>query len=368
MDGRADGAFPAARLVLVSTKFNSGSPLGTASPTQVHKGGKVPEASLSVVVPCLNEAEVIRGVHRRLAESLAAVPESVEFVYVDDGSVDATLEALRELHRDDRRVKVVSLSRNFGQEAAQIAGLAAASGDAVVVADADLQDPPEVVYEMLDLWRNGAEVVYGVRTARDGESLFKRWTASVFYRVQRRLARVDMPLNTGNFRLMDRKVVDAVLAMPDRFPFLRGMTPWIGFRHQPAYYRRSAPLKGRKSRWTLWAMCEVAVGAVLSFSLAPVRFVFLAGVLLLLLAPLAVPLAAAAARVLGAGAEWKIMLVALLCVAGVQLLALGVLGEQLARVHHQTMARPLYFVKERIGFEGAREREGTGRNPGGGEP
>lgn len=327
----------------------------------------MPETSLSVVVPCLNEAEVIRGVHRRLAEGLADVPGSVEFVYVDDGSVDATLEALRELHRDDRRVRVVSLSRNFGQEAAQMAGLSAASGDAVVVVDADLQDPPEVVYEMLDLWRNGAEVVYGVRTAREGESVVKRLTASVFYRIQRRLARVDMPLDTGNFRLMDRKVVDAVLAMPDRFPFLRGMTPWTGFRHQPTYYRRSAPLKGRRSRWTLWAMCEVAVGAVLSFSLAPVRFVSLAGVLLLLLAPLAVLLGTAAARLLDPGGEWKIMLAALICVAGVQLLALGILGEQLARVHHETMRRPLYFVRERLGFD-APGPDGEGRKPGGGEP
>ena len=319
----------------------------------------MPGASLSIVVPCFDEADVVRKLHRHLVEGLANVSESVEFVYVDDGSADATLEVLRELHRDDPRVRVVSLSRNFGQEVAQVAGLAAASGDAVVVMDADLQDPPEVVHEMLDLWRNGAEVVYGVRTAREGESAFKRWTASAFYRFQRRLAQVDMPLDAGNFRLMDRRVVNAVVAMREHFPFLRGITPWIGFRHQPAYFKRSPPLKGRKSKWALRGMCEMAVGAVLSFSFAPVRLVFLGGLLLLLLAPLAVLLGDAAARLFDAGGEWKVVLVALLCVAGIQLLALGVLGEQLARVHHQTMRRPLYFVRERIGFDAAKASAGA---------
>lgn len=315
----------------------------------------MPGTSLSVVVPCFNEAEIIREAHRRLAETLANVGESVEFVYVDDGSADATLDVLRELHLEDRRIRVVSLSRNFGQEVAQIAGMEAASGAAVVVIDVDLQDPPEVVHEMLELWRNGADVVYGVRTAREGESVLKRWPAGAFYRLQRRMARVDMPLDTGNFRLMDRRVVDAVLAMSERVPFLRGMTPWAGFRHQPAYFRRSPPLQGRKSKWVPWALFGHAADAILSFSFAPVRFVFLAGALLLLLAALVVPWGDAAAALLGDGGGWKIVLIALLCVVSVQFLALGIMGEQLGRVLQETMARPLYFVRERVGFDGESE-------------
>lgn len=328
-------------------------------------------ASLSVVVPCFNEAEIIREAHRRLAECLAGVPERVEFVYVDDGSTDATLELLRELRGNDDRVRVVSLSRNFGQEIAQFAGLAAASGTVVVVIDADLQDPPEVVHEMLDRWKNGADVVYGVRTGRDGDPLLKRLLSAAFYRVQRFLAPIDMHLNTGNFRLMDRKVVNALLAMPERTPFLRGMTPWIGFRHEPAYFRRQSALMGRKSNHTLRTACKLAADGVLSFSMRPVRFVLVIGVLLLLLGAVAVPLGDVAAGLLGVGraGAWKILLAALLCVGGLQMLALGILGEQLGRVRRETMARPLYFVKERIGFDAEarakaadnREHAGAGR-------
>lgn len=309
--------------------------------------------SLTVVVPCFNEAEIIREAHHSLAESLAAVRESVEFVYVDDGSVDATLDLLRELRRADPRVKVVSLSRNFGQEAAQLAGLAEAGGDAVVVMDADLQDPPEVVHDMLERWRDGADVVYAVRTRREGESMFKRGTAALFYRIQRRLAPVEMPLNAGNFRLMDRRVVDAVLAMPDRVPFLRGMTPWIGFRHEPTYFKRRPPLMARKSRYDLRLVFKTAADGFLSFYATPARFVLLAGMILLVLAVLAVPLGDAAARLLGAGSSggWKVVLVAFLGVAGVQLLAIGLLGEQLGRVQQEVMGRPRYVVKERLGFD-----------------
>ena len=309
-------------------------------------------ASLTVVVPCFNEAEIIREVHRSLVESLATVCESLEFVYVDDGSVDATLDLLRDFCRADSRVKVVSLSRNFGQEAAQIAGLAAASGDAVVVMDADLQDTPEVVHDMLERWRNGADVVYAVRTRREGESMLKRGMAAAFYRVQRRLAPFDMPLNAGNFRLMDRRVVDTVLAMPDRLPFLRGMTPWAGFRHEPTYFRRRPALKARKSKYNLRLSAKVATDAFLSFHATPARFALLTGVLLLALAVLALPLGDAAARMLGGGsAGWKIVLVAFLGVSGVQLLAIGLLGEQLGRVQQEAVGRPLYVVKERLGFD-----------------
>lgn len=309
-------------------------------------------ASLSVVVPCFNEAEIIRETHRRFAESLAGVSEPVEFVYVDDGSVDATLELLRELRDDDDRVRVLSLSRNFGQEIAQFAGLAAASGGAVVVIDADLQDPPEVIREMLDRWKDGADVVYGVRTGRDGDSVFRRFMAGAFYRMQRRLASVDVPVNAGNFRLMDRKVVDALLAMPDHYPFLRAMTPWIGFRHEPVHFRRQTALMGRRSKHSLRTTAELAAG-VLLFSARSARVVFVVGLLLLLLAVAALPLGDAVAGLLGAGAAggWKIVLVAFLCVGGLQLLALGILCEQLGHVQREAMARPLYFVRERIGFD-----------------
>ena len=189
-----------------------------------------------------------------------------EFVYVDDGSRDVTLNLLRELQRADARVRVLALSRNFGHEIAMTAGLKCAAGNAVVIIDADLQDPPEVILEMLERWRRGADVAYGLRTERDSETRFKRWTASAFYRLLNRLADIPIPADTGDFRLMDRKVVAAFLAMPERDRFTRAMVAWTGFRQEPVPYRRAARAAG-ETKYPFGKMLRLAIDGILSFSL-----------------------------------------------------------------------------------------------------
>ena len=319
-----------------------------------------PPALLSVVVPCYNEEPCIEETHRRLVAVLAAIPAlDFELVYVDDGSRDATLDLLRGLGRRDARVRVLALSRNFGQQVASSAGLEHAAGDAVVIMDADLRDPPEVIPDLLDRWRSGVEVAYGVRAGREGETAFKRWSARAFYRVLNRLAEISMPLDAGDFRLLDRKVVDAVLAMPERSRFLRGMVWWTGFRREPVFYRRAARAAG-ETRYPLHRMVRLALDGVLSFSRAPLRLATWLGV-----AVTAAALAGgASAAALGLFTEvrapgWTLLLIAILFLGGAQLLMIGVLGEYLGRIYGEVQQRPLYLVRERLGFA---RRAGDGEN------
>ena len=316
-----------------------------------------PGALLSVVVPCFDEEAVIGETHRRLVATLEAVPDlDFELVYVDDGSLDATLNLLRELQRVDARVRVLALSRNFGHEIAITAGLKCAAGDAVVLIDADLQDPPEVIPEMLERWRRGADVAYGLRTDRDGETRFKRRTAGVFYRLLRRLADTSIPLDTGNFRLMDRAVVDAVLAMPERDRFVRGMVSWTGFRQEPVPYRRAARAAG-ETKYPFGKMLRLAIDGIVSFSLAPLRLATWLGFLASGLA-LAGIVYVLVLRLLTAVwvSGWASLLVAVLFLGGVQLLCLGILGAYLGRIYGEVKRRPLYLVKERLGFPPAGRR------------
>ena len=306
---------------------------------------------LSVVAPCFNEEAVLRETHRRLVATLEAVPDlDFELVYIDDGSRDATLNVLRELQHADARVRVLALSRNFGQQMAVTAGLAEAAGDAVVVIDADLQDPPEVIPQMLDRWREGADVAYGVRTKREGETRFKRWTASAFYRLLACLTDISIPLDTGDFRLMDRTVVNAFLAMPERDRFVRGMVAWLGFRQEPVPYRRAARVAG-ETGWPLRNMLRLATDGLVSFSLLPLRLATWLGLLAAGLALSGIVYAlvlrlCTAVWVSG----WTSLLIAVLFLGGVQLLMLGLLGEYVGRIYGEVKHRPLYLVEERLGF------------------
>src|SRR5260370_6073917 len=226
---------------------------------------------LSVIVPCFNEEAVIRETHKRLSTVLRQLPGlGVEILYVDDGSTDGTVPILEQLQSADQGVRVIRLSRNFGHQTAVTAGLEHASGDCVVIIDADLQDPPEVIAEMVARWRDGYEVVYGVRENRDGETRFKLWTAKAFYRLMNRLSKVKIPLDVGDFRLIDRKVVDALLAMPERDRFLRGMVRWVGFKQIAVFYQRDPRLSGT-SKYPILKMVEFAAYGILSFSFAPLR-------------------------------------------------------------------------------------------------
>ena len=310
-----------------------------------------PPALLSVVVPCFSEEAVVRKTHGRLVAVLEEIPGlDFEIVYVDDGSRDSTLDLLRELQRADRRVRVVALSRNFGHQIAVTAGLQSVVGDVIVVIDADLQDPPEVIPEMLDRWRDGVDIAYGVRTERAGETKFKRWTAFTFYRLIRRLANIPIPLDTGDFRLMDRMAVDAFLAMPERDRWVRGMVAWTGFRQEPVQYKRAARAAG-VTKYPFRKMLRFAVDGILSFSLVPLRLATWLGLFTAGLAMLGV-LYALVVRLFTAiwVSGWALLFIAVLFLGGVQLVMLGILGEYLGRIYGEVKRRPLYLVKERLGF------------------
>jgi dolichol-phosphate mannosyltransferase len=294
--------------------------------------------------------------HRSLVGALETIPEgSCELIYVDDGSRDATLNILRDLQEADPRVRVIALSRNFGHQIAITAGMEHAHGDAVVVIDADLQDPPEIILEMLDRWRQGVDVAYGVRSEREGETAFKLWTAKAFYRFINRLSDVPIPLDTGDFRLIDREVLNALLAMPERDRFVRGMVAWIGFRQEPVYYRRAARLAG-ETKYPLKKLLRLAMDGILSFSLLPLRLAVCMGFAAAGLALLGIIYALVLRLLTDVWVTgWTLLFIGMLFLGGVQLLFLGVMGEYLGRIYGEVKHRPLYLVKERLGFAEAHQ-------------
>jgi dolichol-phosphate mannosyltransferase len=309
---------------------------------------------LSVVIPCFNEELVLRATHERLTQAVSAIEGfEYELIFVDDGSRDRTFEILAELQTHDPHTRVLKLSRNFGHQIAVTAGLEAAQGVVIVVIDADLQDPPEVISEMVDLWRQGNHVVYGSRTTRIGESRFKLMTAKVFYRIINRFSDTSIPVDTGDFRLMDRSVLDVLLAMPERGRFLRGMVSWVGFRQVPLPYERDARHAGR-TKYSLLKMIQFAMDGILSFSVLPLRLAALTGMVAIWLAIGGIVLAVVVRLLrlydLQLGRGWASLFVAVLFMGGVQLLTLGVMGEYLGRIYTEVKRRPLYAVQERLGF------------------
>lgn len=305
---------------------------------------------ISLVVPCFNEEEVILETHRRLKELASAQADyEFEFVFVDDGSCDGTLQHLRDIAVADHRTLVVSFSRNFGHQLAVTAGIDEASGDAVVLIDADLQDPPEVVSEMLLKWRDGYQVVYGVRSDRAGESRFKLWSAHLFYRFLNRLSDTPIPLDTGDFRLMDRSVVNVLRTLTERDRFIRGLVSWVGFRQVALPYRRSERFAGT-TKYPLRKMIRFAGDGIISFSVRPLKIAMLAGVLCAGLACVGI-VWALSVRLLGHAwvPGWTATIIAVLFLGGVQLFCTGILGEYIGRTYMQSKDRPLYIINERIG-------------------
>lgn len=310
-----------------------------------HNAAMVP--NLSIVVPCFNEAEVIEESHRQLTRVLVELGEPYEIVFVDDGSTDATPLLLEQLHQlDGEHVTVGRLSRNFGHQIGVTAGLTLTRGNAVVIIDADLQDPPELIPKMFALWRDGYQVVYGVRETRSGESHFKLLTAKLFYRLLNYFSDVEIPLDTGDFRLIDRRVVQALAQMPERHRLLRGMGSWIGFKQIGLPYRRHARFAGT-TKYPLRRMLILATDGIVGFSIVPLRIVTLIGFL------------AAAAAVLGIVytltvrlftsswvAGWAMSFIGMLFMAGLQMLALGVVGEYIGRIYTESKQRPLFFFQQ----------------------
>lgn len=306
---------------------------------------------ISIIVPCYNEEPVLRETHRRLSAVAAGLsPARCEIIYVDDGSGDRTLEILCQLQAECPDVRVIGLSRNFGHQVAVTAGLESATGDAVVVIDADLQDPPEVIPEMVGRWLDGYDVVYGMRIDRPGETRFKLWTARAFYRVLNRASKIQIPLDVGDFRLMSRRALDALLTMPERDRFLRGMISWVGFRQVAVLYKRAPRLAG-ESKYPLLKMVRFAVDGILSFSFIPLRLATWTGFAAMALALAGIVYALLLRLYTDDWVRgWASIFVAVLFLGGVQLVCIGIIGEYIGRIYGEVKQRPLYFVQERLGF------------------
>ena len=314
------------------------------------------EPLVSVVIPCYDEAEVMRGTLSRLNQMAQSLDSCrFEFIFIDDGSKDDTLEILRQAAQDDGRIRVIGLARNFGQQLAATAGMDASRGDAVVLMDADLQDPPELIGSMVELWRQGFDVVYGTRLTREGESFVKRFTASCFYRVMNRLSEVSIPGQTGDFRLMGRPVVEVLRQMPERHRFIRGMVAWAGFRQTAIAYDRPKRHVG-VTKYPLRKMIRFAADGIFSFSVRPLQLSITLGLMAATLALVGIAYALFMRIFTSTWVEgWTALMIAVLFMGGVQLVSLGILGEYVGRVYSEVKRRPLYVVRERIGFS---EEEG----------
>jgi glycosyltransferase involved in cell wall biosynthesis len=309
--------------------------------------------TLSFVVPIRDEEQVLPELHRRLDAVAGQIDGETEFILVDDGSTDRSREVMSELRDRDERVKLLFLARNFGHQLAISAGLDFASGDAVVIMDGDLQDPPEVVLEMFPLWREGYEVVHATRRHRAGESRLKLWTAHRFYRLINRLSEVDFPLDAGDFRLVDRRVADVVRGMREPDRYLRGMFAWVGFRQTTVAYDRDARYAGKtKNSWP--KMISFAIDGVLGFSVAPLRFILGLGFVISALS-IAMGVVSIIVKLAGSippgGQGWASLTVLVTFLAGVQLIVLGMIGLYVARAYEQGKGRPLYLVARAEGLE-----------------
>ena len=313
---------------------------------------------LSVVIPFLNEAENLPLLYERLSAVLAAQAESFEILFVDDGSTDASAAWVAARAAQDPRVKLLRLSRNFGHQLAITAGMDHADGDAVVIMDADLQDPPEVVPALVARWREGHQIVYAVRSRRGGETWSKRLLAATFYKAFRRMANVDVPLDAGDFRLVDRKVIEALKQVRELHRFVRGLTCWVGFSQSAVSYER-APRHSGVTKYPVWKSMRLAWDAITSFSSTPLRWMTTIG-LLVSLAGLAQAVRVIVDRLLypeSMERGWASVVAIMLFLGGVQLVSLGLIGQYVGRIFEESKKRPLYFVKERLGALPGAERD-----------
>jgi dolichol-phosphate mannosyltransferase len=299
----------------------------------------------SVVAPVYNEEETLPHFYRRVVDVMEGLGEPFELVLVNDGSRDGSYRVMRELHARDPRVRAVDFSRNFGHQVAISAGLDHARGAAVIILDSDLQDPPEVIPELVARWRNGAEVVYAQRRRRPGETRFKLLTAAAFYRLIARITAMDIPRDTGDFRLLDRRVVDTLVTMREHHRFMRGLSVWVGFRQEAVLYDRQERFAG-VTKYPLARMVRFALDAITGFSYVPLQLASTLGFLLAGLSLLGI-LLAAVLRLAGVAIQGQATtLVVVLLLGGIQLIFLGIIGEYLGRIYDEVRARPLYIVRE----------------------
>jgi glycosyltransferase involved in cell wall biosynthesis len=308
---------------------------------------------ISIVVPCFNEQEVLRLTHRRLIDTLGSHRDfAIEIVYVDDGSSDSTSAILDELAGYDSRVVIIPLTRNFGQQAAVTAGLQYASGDAVVVIDADLQDPPEVILAMIEKWKGGDEIVYGVRAKR-AEGLFKRIGYFTFYRLLKFLAHVDIPVDSGDFALLDRISVDAINALPERSRFVRGLRTWVGFKQTGIAYERSSRAAGQ-SKYSFVKLVTLAFNGLFSFSAKPLSYILVLGVASSLFSAIGIVVflvwRVSGVEIFGQSPKdvpgFTSIVLLLFLLSGIQLISIGIIGEYIGRIYDETKNRPTFIARQ----------------------
>lgn len=306
---------------------------------------------ISIVTPFYNEEDSISSFFESICSILDASKLSHEIICIDDGSEDSTLKTLKRFARENKNIKIISLSRNFGKEYALTAGIDATQGDAVIPIDSDLQDPPELIPSMVDQWLKGSPIVLAKRASRISDTTFKRGTAHFFYKIINKLSDVYIPENAGDFRLMDRSVVNTIKALPERTRFMKGLFAWIGFEHTTVYYDRQERREG-STKWNIWKLWNFALDGIFSFSTTPIRVWTYLGITIALTSSLYGLFIIAKTLVYGVSTPGYASLACLiLFFSGINLVGIGLLGEYVGRIFIETKCRPLYIIKEKIGFQ-----------------
>ncbi|ACL75661.1 glycosyltransferase family 2 protein [Ruminiclostridium cellulolyticum] len=312
---------------------------------------------LSIVVPVYNEQEVINETFKRLSGVFKNYFMGVEYIFINDGSKDNTYFKLKEIANANTCVRVINFARNFGHQIAITAGMDYAQGDAVVIIDADLQDPPEVILQMVEQWNQGYEVVYGKRLQREGETFFKKLTAKMFYRFLDSMTDVKLPVDVGDFRLIDRKVCDAMKCLPERSRYVRGLVSWVGFKQTSVEYRREKRFAG-ETKYPLKKMLKLAGDGIFSFSYKPLKLATFAGMLVSVISFIYLIVVLVQKLVKNNVASgWASSMAVSLLFNGVMLIVIGIMGEYVGRIYEEVKARPLYVVGELMGFEDETERK-----------
>ena len=309
---------------------------------------------ISLVIPMYYEEEVANECYEKVSNVLKGLEEKYDYeiIFVNDGSKDKTLEILEKIAKEDEKAKIISFSRNFGHQAAVTAGLKEVTGDAIVIIDADLQDPPVLIPEMLELWEQGNEVIYGKRKTRKGESAFKLLTAKMFYKTLNALSDVEIPKDTGDFRLVDRKVVDVINSLPEHNKFLRGLFSWVGFKQKAYEYERQERFAG-KTKYPLKKMLKLASDGIISFSTKPIKLVGALGILSIFISIIILiyALISYIFKLNDLSAGWTSIMVAITFFAGVQLLSLWVISEYIGRIYDEAKGRPQYIIDKKMNFD-----------------
>ena len=308
---------------------------------------------ISLVIPMYYEEQVANECYKRVKENLDKLQNyDYEIIFVNDGSKDKTLSILEEIASNDKNVKIISFSRNFGHQAAVTAGLKYVTGDAIVIMDADLQDPPELIPDMLKLWEDGNEVIYGKRKTREGESAFKLFTAKMFYKTLNSLSDVEIPKDTGDFRLVDRKVVDTINSLPEHNKFLRGLFSWVGYKQCAYEYERKERFAG-ETKYPLKKMLKLASDGIISFSTKPLKLVGALGIISIIISVILLiyALVSYACKLNNLSAGWTSIMVAITFFSGIQLLSIWIISEYVGRIYDETKQRPQYIIDKEINIE-----------------